>query len=300
MTSTERLTASLVSFSAKAGPVQTYTLTLASNSAWRGIINRARLTFQSSAPADIGIESIQFIPSSTPASIATSRSQLEFTRTAGGQAPEPQIVSVAGVAASSLSWTATGNAAWLAMSAVKGTVPANITVSVNPAGLGVGVYKAVITIAAAGAANSPQSIPVTFWVMPAALPPPVPSIAAVVNGADFKAEALSAGAWISIFGQNLGQAATWTSANTVTLGGASVSVCDLPAALSYNSGPVTTNGSTSWQLNALVPDGVAGKTSCPVVVTLAGLASQLASLAAQNAASFRETRLLRVALGQCA
>ena len=111
------------------------------------------------------------------------------------------------------------------------------------------------------------------------LQPAVPSITTVVNGADFKSEALSPGDWISILGQNLGKTATATSANTVTLGGASVSVCGLPAALSYNSGAVTNNGSTSWQLNALLPDGVAGQTSCPVVVTVAGLASQPASVA---------------------
>jgi uncharacterized protein (TIGR03437 family) len=100
-----------------------------------------------------------------------------------------------------------------------------------------------------------------------------------LNGADFKSEALSPGAWISIFGQNLGQSATATAANTVTLGGASVSVCGLSAALSYNSGPVTTNRSTSWQLNALVPDGVAGQTSCFVVAAVAGLTSQPATIA---------------------
>jgi uncharacterized protein (TIGR03437 family) len=105
-----------------------------------------------------------------------------------------------------------------------------------------------------------------------------PSIASVVNGADFKPEPLSPGAWISILGQNLGQAATPTAANTFTLGGAGVSVCGIAAALSYNSGPVTTNGSMSWQLNALVPDGASGQTSCSVVVTVAGQSSQPASV----------------------
>jgi uncharacterized protein (TIGR03437 family) len=38
--------------------------------------------------------------------------------------------------------------------------------------------------------------------------------------------------------------------------------------MNYNSGPMTTNGSTGWQINALLPDGVAGETSCPVVVTV--------------------------------
>ena len=54
---------------------------------------------------------------------------------------------------------------------------------------------------------------------------------------------------------------------------ASVSVCGTPAEISYNSGPVVTNGVTGWQLNALMPDAVAGETSCPVVITVGGQSS---------------------------
>jgi uncharacterized protein (TIGR03437 family) len=103
----------------------------------------------------------------------------------------------------------------------------------------------------------------------------IPSISSngVVNGADLKVEALPPDTWFTIFGQNLGSAAHWTNANTFSLGGASVTVCGMPAAVSYNSGPVASNGVRGWQLNALTPDGVAGQTSCPVVVTVDGEAS---------------------------
>jgi hypothetical protein len=102
-----------------------------------------------------------------------------------------------------------------------------------------------------------------------------PSISSngIVNAADSKVEALSPGTWFTIFGQNLGRKAEWTSANTFTLGGASVTVCGMPAAVSYNSGPVAGNAGTGWQLNALTPDAVGGQTSCPVVVTVDGQAS---------------------------
>jgi len=50
-------------------------------------------------------------------------------------------------------------------------------------------------------------------------------------------------------------------------------VCGMPAAVSYDSGPVINNGVTSWQLTALTPDGVAGQTSCAAVVTVNGQAS---------------------------
>ena len=107
---------------------------------------------------------------------------------------------------------------------------------------------------------------------PLSLAPMIPANG-IVNGANFQAEALSPGAWFTITGQNLGSAAQWTSPNTVTLGDASVSVCGVPAVLSYNSGPVVTNGTAGWQLNALVPAGVAGQSSCPVIVTVDGVAS---------------------------
>jgi uncharacterized protein (TIGR03437 family) len=107
-----------------------------------------------------------------------------------------------------------------------------------------------------------------------------PSISSngLVNAADLKVEALPPDTWFTIFGQNLGNAAQWTNANTFTLGGASVTVCGIPAVVSYNSGPLVSNGVTGWQLNALTPDAVAGQTSCPVVVTVDGQASPPATI----------------------
>ena len=99
------------------------------------------------------------------------------------------------------------------------------------------------------------------------------SVNGVVNAADLKVEALPPDTWITIFGQNLGSASQWTNPNTFSLGGAGITVCGIPAAVSYNSGPVASNGVAGWQLNALTPDGVAGQTTCPVVVTVNGEAS---------------------------
>jgi uncharacterized protein (TIGR03437 family) len=94
-----------------------------------------------------------------------------------------------------------------------------------------------------------------------------------VNAADLEAEALPPGTWFAIFGQNLGNSAQWTSENTFTLGGAGVTVCGIPAAVSYNSGLVAVDGATGWQLNALMPDAVGGEMSCPVAVTVNGQAA---------------------------
>jgi uncharacterized protein (TIGR03437 family) len=108
-----------------------------------------------------------------------------------------------------------------------------------------------------------------------------PMIAAVVNGADFASEAFSAGAWITVLGQNFGTAATAGNQST-TLGGAGVTVCGADAILSYNSGPVTANGSTGWQINVLLPDSVAGHTSCDLVVTVSGQSSEPETVTIQS------------------
>jgi uncharacterized protein (TIGR03437 family) len=105
-----------------------------------------------------------------------------------------------------------------------------------------------------------------------------PAVTSVVSAADFKAEAQSPGAWVSIFGQNLGQAESATIASALTLGGVSVTVCGTPAILNFNSGPVTVSGSTLWQINALLPDSIAGQKSCTVVVTVGGESSAPASI----------------------
>jgi uncharacterized protein (TIGR03437 family) len=118
----------------------------------------------------------------------------------------------------------------------------------------------------------------TLWpALASAVHPATPVIdkSGVVNAADFNVEPMSAATWIAIFGQDLGNYEEWSSANTVSLGGAGVAVCGLPAVMSYNSGPArTSDGSTRWQINALLPDGVTGKSSCPVVVTVNGVATQ--------------------------
>ena len=83
-------------------------------------------------------------------------------------------------------------------------------------------------------------------------------INAVVNSASFQ-PVLAPNTLFSIFGTNLG---TKETANATTVGGASVSVCGIPAVLSSNSG--------TGAINGLIPAGAAGNATCPVVVTVGG------------------------------
>jgi len=146
-----------------------------------------------------------------------------------------------------------------------------------------GTYHIAFTPPNPGGYQLQAAYPGTSALWPASASSPLstaPSISSngIVNAADLKVEPLPPETWFAIFGQSLGSAAQWTNANTFALGGASVTVCGLPAAISYNSGPVVGSGATGWQLNALTPDAVAGQTSCPVVVTVNGQASAPATV----------------------
>ena len=112
--------------------------------------------------------------------------------------------------------------------------------------------------------------------------PAGPSVSSIQNAGDLQSETLSPGTWTAIFGQNFGDAGKWTDVNTQVVGGARVFFCGIPAVVSFNSGPVTANGTPTWQLNALVPAGVTLQTTCPVVVTAGGLASAPVSVSVSS------------------
>jgi uncharacterized protein (TIGR03437 family) len=67
-----------------------------------------------------------------------------------------------GSSGSTLSFAITSNTTWLTVSQSVGTTPATLNVTANPAGLFPGVFYGSLTVAAAGANNSPQTISVTL------------------------------------------------------------------------------------------------------------------------------------------
>jgi len=153
-----------VGFLAHAGQMQTYILTLAGRAGWRGIIDLIRISMSCPANTDVAIQSIQFIPSSAEVSIAASASQVSFTWMPGTSVQSSQVVSIDSPSSSGVAWTATSDASWLTLSPQNGTVPANITASVNATGLAPGMYRATITITVGGAADGPLTLPVTLWL----------------------------------------------------------------------------------------------------------------------------------------
>ena len=200
-----------------------------------------------------------------PSTIAVIPASLQFAYTVGGTVPaaQPIQISNSGTGTITLSWTATASDTWLSVSPASGTAPSTASVSVSPAALSAGTYNGAIQISAAGASNSPASIPVTLTVAPAA---PAVTVTSVVNAGSYQ-PGIASGTWISIFGTNLSQSTyLWQASDIVngalptTLQGVSVTVNGLPAYVDYVS---------PTQINALAPDD-ATLGPVPVQVTTAG------------------------------
>jgi uncharacterized protein (TIGR03437 family) len=172
---------------------------------------------------------------------------------AAGSSPAPQTVQIANAGGGSLSFSAeakTESGAWLAVNAAA----ASLTVTVNSAALAAGAYTGTITLAAAGAANSPLVIPVTL-----AVGAPVAGQNALVNGASFSMEAVvSPRSIASLFGSGLaaGTAAASSTPLPVTLGGAQVLVNGAAAPLFFVS---------PGQINLQIPADTTGSASVAVV-----------------------------------
>lgn len=90
---------------------------------------------------------------------------LSFEAPLNGSAPA-QTISINNSGGSVLNWTVTANQPWIALGAASGTAPSTLLVGVNTLGLAPGNYSGAITIAAAGATNTPQTAAVSLTVLP--------------------------------------------------------------------------------------------------------------------------------------
>jgi OmcA/MtrC family decaheme c-type cytochrome len=115
--------------------------------------------------------------SPTSPTLTASPASIAFTYASGGASPAAQSVAI-GSSGSNVNFTAAvSGGSWLAASPASGTTPGAVSVSVNPAGLAVGTYNGALTIASAGAANSPLTLPVSLTVTTTTPPPPPPATA---------------------------------------------------------------------------------------------------------------------------
>jgi uncharacterized protein (TIGR03437 family) len=139
---------------------------------------------------------------------------------------------------------------------------------VNPANLTIGFYSGAISIAIAGATNSPVSVPITLTVSASAVV--APTVVAVENAASSAPTSVSPGLNIVIYGSNMGPA---TLANyqigsngafATTVAGTQVLFDNVPAPLIYTK---------SGQVSVMVPYELEGRATTMMVVSYNGVAS---------------------------
>ena len=113
--------------------------------------------------------------------LSESRARLSLSRTAflfrvvqDGPAPRARRLRVYNPGIGMLNWSLSGLPSWLTVFPLSGTSNAGqssaTTLTADPTGLTPGVFQALVTVSAPGAANDPQLFSVTLLVAPAATP----------------------------------------------------------------------------------------------------------------------------------
>lgn len=100
--------------------------------------------------------------STTSPVIGLSPTSLSFSAIAGGANPAAKTLSITNTGGGTLTWSASRNATWLALSPISGTGNGSVTVSVSTANLQAGTYNTMITVAANGATT--KTVPVSVTV----------------------------------------------------------------------------------------------------------------------------------------
>jgi hypothetical protein len=95
-----------------------------------------------------------------PPMLALSSTALSFSGTAGLGGLAQQNISISNSGGGALNWTASKTQSWLTLPATSGTAPSTLGIGVNTTGLAAGSYTDTVTISAAGAARSPQTVTV--------------------------------------------------------------------------------------------------------------------------------------------
>jgi hypothetical protein len=80
-----------------------------------------------------------------------------------GSAPPAQTINVTAGGANT-TWSASGSASWMIVTASTTLTPGTLRVAVNPSGMTPGTYTGTVTLSAPGASSSPITIPVTMAV----------------------------------------------------------------------------------------------------------------------------------------
>lgn len=205
-------------------------------------------------------------PTVTAPTIVRNPSTLSFSAVQNGSAPAVQALTISNSGPGALTWTASSNSAWLTLNSVASVSGSNlgsVNVAVNPSGLTVGTHSGVITVIGAGAANSPQTVTVTFDITAA----PTPTIGLSATSLSFSAVqggSNPANRTISISNSGSGTL-NWTASESATW-------LNINPASGTGTGTITvsanTAGMTAGTSNAPITIAATGATNTPQIVTV--------------------------------
>ena len=202
--------------------------------------------------------------------ISTSTSGLLFFFRQGSDVPPGHTLPVSGTA-TGLSFTAqaTSGSSWLSVSPASGITPANLNVTVNPAGLPPGTYTGTISLTGANGATGQAAVAVTLTVSP-----PLPTISRVANAASLASAAIAPGEIVLISGLDIGPQTPVTA--QPDLAGNIATVLSGVQVL-INGFPCPILAASSVQVTAMVPYEVAGFQTATIVVKYLGQTSNALS-----------------------
>jgi hypothetical protein len=118
----------------------------------------------SNSPQKVAVTLTVTSSSSGNPSLNVAPGSLSFTYGSGSTSSGSQNLSITSTGSMLQVTTAASGGSWLTVTPTTGSTPATVKVSVNAAGLAAGTYNGTISITSTGAANSPQSVPVTLVV----------------------------------------------------------------------------------------------------------------------------------------
>jgi glucose/arabinose dehydrogenase len=123
----------------------------------------------------------------SPPVLTLSPTSFSFNGVAGGQAPPLQTLNVTNTGGGTISWSASADQSWVTLNPASGIGAASISIGALSSGLSSGTRTATITMTAAGAVHSPQTINVTLVLTPTpvlALAPTSLAFTAIAGGSN--------------------------------------------------------------------------------------------------------------------
>ena len=204
-----------------------------------------------------------------PPTVTATPTSLTFAYRVGDQNPAPQNITVSGGSQLAFGVTVSPSGTWLSASPTSGSTPGTVAVSINPTGLSANTYTGSVTIAGTGGALGTTTVSVTLTVTA-----PLPTIARVVNGASYLANAISPGEVLTLFATDaqhpigpstpVGLTLDSTGKVATTIGGVQVLINGFACPMIYAS---------STQVSAVAPYEIAPLVTASVLIKYLGQSS---------------------------